>query len=233
LGKSRTWAARSLEQDLLTTASRRGQSPNYDLLRALQVSDSTPVPVTDSALFLAKARVFGQQKTGAPINLECLRADTTLQATLTIDNYLFEDEQARAKLNFGSQREWLTNLGPLINEQTRQRVTQERAFYQRRGPSQAGNFYNQLHGLMEQMPENRFLIQVGWGGGWDSKTLAYLLPSQTRDNIVVEYRLARNYFKPGETPFPRTRRAIGRGREDEIQPVLPLGWILVEMTLRE
>lgn len=233
LDESKKKAARSLEQGLLTTAVRRGQSPNYDLLRALQVSDSTPVPVSENAIFLAKARVFGHQNTGAPINLECLRADTTLQATLTIDNYLFDDRQARQKMNFGSRREWLTGLGPLINAQTRQRIAQERAFYQQRGQNRAGHFYNQLNGLMEQMPENRFLIQVGWGGGWDSKTLGYLLPPQTRDDVVVKYGLARNFFEPGETPFPRTRRAIGQGPAEQIQPVLPLGWILVEMTVRQ
>lgn len=233
LGRSRSWAARDLEQDLLTTATRRGQSPNFDLLRALQVTDSSPAATDKQPLFLAKARVFGQDKVGAPINAECLRADTTLQATLTIDDYLFEDKQASLKLQFGSRRRWLTNLAAHINEQTRQRVIQEIAFYQqRREPGRAGNFYEQLQGLIEQMPANRFLIQVGWGGGWDSKTLAYLLPPITRDNVVIEYRLARNYFKAGETPFPRTRRAIGRGSEEQIQPVLPLGWILVEMKQR-
>lgn len=231
LGNKRPWAAQSLEQELLTTTSNRGRAPNYDVLRALHLADTTPAPT--NRLFLAKARVFGHRKTGPPINLECLLADTVLKATMTIDEYLFTDNQAQRKLRFGEQRSWLNNLPGLINDQTQQRLQQEHRFYQQRGQSQAGRFYNQLAGLIEGLPDNRFLLQIGWGGGWDSKTLSYLLPTQTRDNIVDRYNLARNHFVPGETPFPRTRRAIGRGRQEDIQPTMPLGWVLVEMNRRE
>lgn len=230
LGRSRSWAAQGLEHELLSTAVRRGDAPNYSLLRALQVADSDPVGA--ETLLLAKARVFGHHKTGAPINLECLRPDTELTATLTIDNYLFDDAQAAKKLNFASRREWLQSLADLANEQARRRIQQEINFYRQRGANQAGSFYQALHGLLKQPAPGQFVIQVGWGGGWDSKTLSYLLPDKTRDAVVEQYRLARNYFKAGETPFPRTRRAVGRGQGEQIEPLRPFGWLLVDMKER-
>lgn len=231
LGRSRSWAAQGLEHELLSTAVRRGDAPNYSLLRALQVADSDPVDA--GTLLLVNARVFGRHKTGAPINLECIRPDTELTATLTIDNYLFDDAQANKKLNFAARREWLQSLADLANEQARRRIEQEITFYRQRGASQAGAFYQALHGLLKQPTPGQFVIQVGWGGGWDSKTLSYLLPDKTRDAVVEQYRLARNYFKAGETPFPRTRRAVGKGQGEQIEPLRPFGWLLVEMKERK
>jgi CRISPR-associated protein Csm5 len=230
LARSRSWAAQGLEHELLSTSERRGDAPNTSLLRTIQVADSAPI--ASDTLAVAKARVFGQRKTGPPINLECIRADAVLHSTLTIDNYLFDDPQASAKLNFGARRQWVESLAALANEQAQQRIRQEIAFYKARGVNAAGTFYRQLAAALPNLSPGQFVVQVGWGGGWDSKTLSYLLPDATRDAVVGQYQLARNYFKAGETPFPRTRRALAVGQGEQIEPARPFGWLLVEMHMR-
>lgn len=231
LNRSRNWAAQSLENELLSsTAPNRGQSPNYSLLRALQVADSDPVEA--QALVLAQAKVFGVGNVKASINVECLRPDTVLKTTLTIDEYLFTDSQASQKLRLGEQQNWIKNLRSLINQQAETRVKQEINFYEKRGNNLAGDFYKTLLTAMPDMPDNRFLLQVGWGGGWDNKTLSFLLPEEVKADVVEKYNLARNGFDRGETMFPRTRRAVSRGEGEQAQPIRPLGWMLVEMAQR-
>jgi CRISPR-associated protein Csm5 len=223
LRRSRSWAAQDLERDLL------GRDPNHDLLRALHVSDTEAI--TADHLLLLNAQVFGRRSVGAPIDLECVRGDAVFRATLAIDDYLFQNEAAQRELRFGSQGEWLASLPQLAHEQATQRIRQEVAFYQARPPSRAGSFYRQLATLTRQMPAGSFLLQVGWGGGWDSKTLGYLVPAAEREALIDRYDLARGAHQPGQ-PFPASRRAIARGTGEEAQPVAPLGWLLVEMKQR-
>ncbi|MBX3057271.1 MAG: type III-A CRISPR-associated RAMP protein Csm5 [Anaerolineae bacterium] len=231
LDNNRKRAGQAMEQDLLSSAQeRRGKAPNYSLLRALQVADSGPV--SSEKMVLHKARVFGRRKADIPINLECISQGTTLETSLIFDDYLFNEAQAAARLQFGAWHEWLRKLPELANAQAQRRIQQEIEFYQKRGQSPALAFYKELSDLIGQQQKGQFVIQVGWGGGWDSKTLAYLLPDPVRDEVVVKFSLARNYFKAGETPFPRTRRAVGRGPDGQIEPLRPFGWLLVEMKER-
>lgn len=220
LNHSRSWAAQGVERELL------GRDPNHDLLRGLHVSDSAAVPA--ERLLLLHAQVFGRRAAGAPIDLECVRGDTVFTATLTIDDYLFDDPQAQRELRFGSRREWLAALPALAQVQTEARLKQEAAFYQARARSKAAGFYRQLTALTRQMPAGAFLLQVGWGGGWDSKTLGYLVTDGERDSLAGRYRLRRG----GSGPFPGSRRAIARGSGEQAEPQAPLGWLLVEMKQR-
>lgn len=223
LNNSRYWAGQRLERELL------GRDPNHDLLRALHVADSDPIGADN--LILLNAQVFGRYKAGAPIPLECVRGDAVFHGRLALDNYLFDDPQAQRQLRLGNRREWLTNLAAIANEQAQARIRQEQSFYEARPNSRAAGFYRQLAGLSQKVPADSFLLQVGWGGGWDSKTLGPMLNGNEREALIGRYRLARGQRQPGQ-PFPKSRRAIARGRGEEAQPAAPLGWLLVEMKER-
>ncbi|NJN55400.1 MAG: hypothetical protein HC804_11965 [Anaerolineae bacterium] len=109
--------------------------------------------------------------------------------------------QASQKLNFGSHRDWLHHLPELVNEQTRHLITQEIAFYTQRGQNQAGAFYRELQGLLGQQGPNRFVIQVGWGGGWNSKTLAYLAAHQDQGRRGGAISAGAELFQSGGNPL--------------------------------
>jgi CRISPR-associated protein Csm5 len=223
LNRSRSWAAQRLERNLL------GRSPNYDLLRALQVSDSTPGSSTD--LLMLNAQVFGQRSSGAPIALECVRADAQFSATLTIDEFLFS--QQASSLHLGNKREWLVNLAQLANEQAAERIKQELTFYGSRAKSRVAGFYRQVNKLLAGgLPAGSFLLQVGWGGGWNSKTLGYLVPDNEREAIIQQYRLAKGQRKQGDA-FPKSRRAVAAGPLEEARPMAPLGWLLLQLKERQ
>lgn len=224
LDNNRKTAGQTLEQELL------GRDPNHDLLRALHLADSAPISADN--LLVVNAQVFNARSAGAPIALEAIRSEATFHTTLTLDDYLFDDSQASQQLRLDRKRNWLTTLPVLANDQAQARLKQELQFYKTRPRSRVAGFYRQLLGLIPQLGSDRFLLQLGWGGGWDNKTLAYLVGPTEREALLKRYpRLTIGTRQKGD-PFPKSRRAVAREVDGEVQPIAPFGWLLVTMTPR-
>ena len=227
LGRSRSWAAQPVERELF------GRNPNYDLLRALQVSDSGPVG--PEHLSLARVNIYptagrrtqyGRQR-GLDIDVETLRRGTTLQVPIKIEGYLFS-EQAEQELKFGERKNWLLNLPRWGRVVTGRRIASEIEFFQRRADGQVAlGFYSRLVQTWEGLGENEFLLQVGWGGGWLSKTFGSLLQEdvQAFERIVKDYRLTMERGREPGDPFPRSRHLVRVGEH----PAVPLGWMKVNL----
>ncbi|MCK4314174.1 MAG: type III-A CRISPR-associated RAMP protein Csm5 [Anaerolineae bacterium] len=227
LGRSRSWAAQPVERELF------GRNPNYDLLRALQVSDSGPVG--PEHLSLARVNIYptagrrtqyGRQR-GLDIDVETLRRGTTFQVPIKIEGYLFS-EQAEQELKFGKRKGWLLNLPRWGRVVTGRRIASEIEFFQRRADGQVAlGFYSRLAQTWEGLGENEFLLQVGWGGGWLSKTFGSLLQEdvQAFERIVKDYRLTMGRGREPGDPFPRSRHLVRMGEH----PAVPLGWMKVNL----
>jgi len=218
LRDSRKWAAQPIERALL------GRDPNHDLLRALHVADSLPLSPNKS-LSIENAQVITGGQPGSPIEIEALRPKIQLRTGVKLDLSLFTG-QAERKLHLGDRLRWLQNLMTVCRARVTPILAAERDWFARRYPhSPIAGFYAQLHELVTGLPENRCLLQVGWGGGWLNKTAGLRLDDRQREEVIRRYRLARGKRQPGD-PFPRSRRVVldGQGR-----PVAPLGWVLIEM----
>jgi CRISPR-associated protein Csm5 len=227
LGRRREWAAQDYERTLL------GPDPNHDLLRALQVADSRPLGA--DRLMLLNARVVGRGgKLAAPIELEAIRPDTVFEMRLKIDRALFSDWARRNGLELPGA-EWLDRLPELAKAHAGPRIAQESAWFGAiPGARRLQDFYMQLG--KARLGKNGFLVQLGWGAGWQSKTLGtHLQASQPfMERIIDDYRLARGERKAGD-PFPKSRRVAVSFARDERggtaeTAASPLGWVLVEMT---
>ncbi|MBV7331740.1 type III-A CRISPR-associated RAMP protein Csm5 [Chloroflexi bacterium TSY] len=223
---NRSWAGQSIERELF------GQDPNHDLLRGLQVADSD-VQSSDRLQIVNAQVVTGSEKMGAPIEMEAIRSDTVFTTTFTIDRYL-QRAEVQSKLQFGQRRKWLTELPQIAQRHTLERVREERDWYQRRKYGQVAGFYQQLVTILERqrLSSDQFLMQIGWGGGWPSKTIG--APLQ-RDREQWERLLGHKRLSPARMrrrqgdEFPKSRRAIvAQG-----QPVAPLGWCLIEIKQRK
>jgi len=231
LGRSRKFAARRYEQEIF------GRDPNHDLLRALHVGDSGPVG-TDR-LMLINARVLNASgQVASPIELEAIQPETTFRLSFKLDEALFSDWAVRRGLNLHG-REWLEKLAAVVRKHTDQRLDEEAAWFAHVAGAQAiASFYRQLQ--RSGRPHNGFLLQLGWGTGWDGKTFGSRLRA---DRDFMEgilrppreggYGLARGRRQPGD-PFPRSRRVVvkvARGPDSQVResPVAPLGWVLVEL----
>ena len=227
LGRSRSWAAQPVERELF------GRNPNYDLLRALQVSDSQPV--SPDRLSLVRVNIYptagqrtpyGRQR-GLDVDVEALRQGTTFRVPIKIEGYLFS-EQAERTLRFGKRKSWLLNLPRWARSVAGQRIADEIEFFQQRQDARLVlGFYSRLVQTWEGLGENEFLLQVGWGGGWLSKTFGKLLQedAQAFERMVKEYRMTMERGRKPGNPFPKSRHLVRVGEH----PAIPLGWMKVKL----
>lgn len=231
LRDNRSWAAQPLERALF------GRDPNHDLLRALWVSDSEPVG--PDSLILVNAQVAVRERLASPIELEAVRPDTTFRLTLTLDGYLLRRE-VREQLCWRDEVKWLLQLTSLARQHALRRLEREMRYWNGvRGAQRILEFLDGLHQRAQGLGEGEALLQIGWGGGWDSKTFgagALQKDPNAFEAVVRRYRLARGRAprKPGD-PFPRSRRVVvitGRGKESGklvTVPDRPLGWVQIAL----
>jgi len=232
LGDNARYAAAPLEQGAF------GRSPNEDLLRALQVADGEPLPpdcltivhcqvVPAASLAVPAPRRFagsqrGNAGPGAPIEVEAIRAGTEFTCRLKVDRALFGAWAQRAGLTGHPGRDWLEELPHIIQAHTQQRVARIRQRWQRSGENPA---LSQFFDMVARDREGTCFVQVGWGSGWDGKTVGALLDDRQVDAIVTRYRLSRSRERrPGE-PFPASRR-MALDRQGRVAG--PPGWLRLD-----
>ncbi|GAP62851.1 hypothetical protein ARMA_1274 [Ardenticatena maritima] len=233
LGFKKQWAGQPFEKQIF------GASPNHDWMRALHISDSDPLDA--STLMVANVRVLNRGGgLAAPIAVEALRPRTECWLTIKIDLALFDDWAHRAKLR-ASARQWLTNLPDIVNQHALDHIKREVQWFKNiRGGDHVAQFYERLAQQVAKVQgSNRFVVALGWGTGWETKTFGSRLARDERfmEQIISKYRLARGKRQHGD-PFPKSRRVavhIDRdpsGRVHE-EARAPLGWCVVTLLPKE
>ena len=116
----------------------------------------------------------------------------------------------------------------MVKAYTAEILKKESEWYASAGARRCLEFVKKLKGA--RLATNSFLMQVGWGTGWHTKTFdGRLEESQSfLEGIVSDYRLARGKRRYGDL-FPKSRRVVmvDGGKT----PVVPMGW--VQVTMRE
>lgn len=229
LDRRAKFAAREYEREIF------GPDPNHDLLRALQVGDSAAV--APDCLMLANVKVLTSRGEGSPIEVEAVKAETRFRLPVKVDLRLFS-EWARRRQGFhlGGAREWLEDLVAIARAHAAERIKAQQAWYEHRpGSERVAGFYRDLATVT--LGEGQFLLQLGWGGGWDSKTLGTRLTADESfmEGIITQYRMAKGQHQRGDA-FPKSRRAVMRVTHDASgqvreTPAVPMGWVLVELKM--
>jgi CRISPR-associated protein Csm5 len=226
LRRSRSWASQDLERDVF------GRDPNRDWLRALHVEDTQPLE-PNGHLSLRTVRVYPTQTRDSPglnVDVEAVEPGTVFQTAIAVDEYGFQ-EQAASQLGWQGKRAWLGQLVTLGKEYARERLLTEAEFFNAHGGPQATQaFYG---GLVKQIVEgeladDEFLLQVGWGTGWESKTLGSGLLRQDDDEferLLDQYRMTKERNRQPGDPFPKSRTLALR----DDQPAIPMGWMRVRL----
>ena len=231
LGRKRQWAAQSYEHEIF------GQDPNHDLLRALQVSDSTTVDPDRLAVY--NVRVFNRvgQSVGPPIEVEGVIPKTRFSLTVKVDKALFSAWARRHGLRLQGE-EWLEQLPIIVQAHTRSLMETEVSVLQgMQGLEGVVGFYRRLLGV--NLPPIRCFVPLGWGTGWLSKTLGtrLLADGHFMAYVVDRYGLTRGVWRPG-MPFPKSRRMVQIRVKKSSEPrhlvVLPrpMGWAAVTFRRR-
>ncbi|GAB4477634.1 MAG: hypothetical protein Kow00124_21080 [Anaerolineae bacterium] len=237
LGNSRSWAAQSIERAELAPAAdgrdrQRVTSQNADLLRALQVGDSTPAEL--SSMRVCTAQIYPTARSGGrgvDVDVEALWQGAVLQAPISIDEYLFS-ERADKTLGLGNLRVWFDRIPKVGRVHASRRLADEMEYHSKRGPSYARSVCEWLIKQLEALDDSEWLAQIGWGGGWASKTLGDLLISQSDFERMVlgerRYRMIRGKRQPGDR-FPKTRNLVLK----DGAPSIPMGWVKCRLDLLE
>jgi len=233
LGRSREWLGQPVERAVL------GRDPNHDLMRAVQVSDTPPGRIERLAIgivwtytlrgnrLVEKREQDGEYKT----LVEWLMPETTLRLDIRLDEFLFTDAANRDLQFRGPKEQTVRQLARTCNDYARTIITAEKAFYTIYGPGAMQDFYRDLETTLNDLPASAFLLNIGWGGGWEVKTIGDLLQTALGEDgfrqLRQRYRLGvapqTNRLDPN-TPFPKTRRIAYDGGS----PRWSMGWVKVE-----
>lgn len=226
LGKSRERLDDAIEKNIF------GKDPNVDIFRSIQVSDSKSINPKDwlEAGLIWTYTLDGQSKLNPKIEgnteykvfVEQLKPDAATDLTIKIDEYLFGRDCA--ELGFQNRQRDIQQFAIVCNQFSQQLINSELEFYTEHGLDDIAEFYEQLEGEVDLDSNNEFLLCIGWGGGYEAKTVGALF----KDNegffnaLRERYRLGRSRSAGGYHPiFPKTRRLT---TEYGI-PIYPLGWV--------
>jgi len=234
LDRRRSWAAQQVEKQLF------GRNPNYDLLRLLQVSDSKAID--SSHLRLRRVHIYptasqssrGRSR-GLDIDLETVAKGSEFELSIHIPLELiqgkgdFEKRRAAELSDWAAHIQWLERLARHGRLYARQLLIEEVTYFQdRTDVPLVHKFYNGLVDQFSKLAKNQFLLPIGWGGGWHTKTLNQYLREDNRnfEEIVKKYRLDPTGIRKTSQPFPKSRHLI---RQPNGDAGAPLGWCLVEL----
>lgn len=220
-----------------------GADPNRDLFRALQVSD-TGLLKSDAleigmvwTMTLNRNNELGQKiDRGREYKnfVQQIKIKQCLPFTLKIDDLLFR-EREKERLGFNDlQQETLQDIAEVCRSAMDQLMQSERDFFNYYRLSEIANIYDKLISLNDTLPEGAFLLQVGWGAGYNANTVTALFTDDAESpvdwmDLRERFRLGESRSQRGaydEREFPKTRRILYRGQN----PIAPLGWVKISPT---
>jgi CRISPR-associated protein Csm5 len=226
---SREWVGRKkVEHLLLGRHSGRNES-SYDLLRALHISDSEPIDPEQAQIGLAwvhtlRNKQLVQKRAGQEeftMFLEWLPVGVQTRLTIHLDERLLQGDYLQ-QLGFEEdQIKVLRDFVAACNERASAIIEHEGEFYEDYGLPAITQFYQTLNERLQQVEEEGgFLLNIGWGGGWEMKTVTNPL-TEGLDDEYEQIRKAYNLGRRDSGVFPKTRRLAYRHN----QPFAPLGWV--------
>ncbi|MCF6277384.1 MAG: type III-A CRISPR-associated RAMP protein Csm5, partial [Anaerolineales bacterium] len=210
-----------------------------DFMRALQVSDSTPISINSLEIInIHVLKAQGDIEKSIPVESEAIKKGVGFSMTLKVDTALFSEWAKRHGLELSGEK-WLDNLPKLLHEHkyTEEYLESEVEWYNENAEQ---NYLADVHKQYKKKTDAEccFFLQLGAGTGWKNKTLGSrllanagyeeefmetLLTDTTSGGLGV---LGKDHKMPQYLDeFPTSRNIKGKSYE-------PLGWVLVEMEER-
>ena len=248
------WAGEPLQKATFAKDPTPSQWQNYDLMRALKVRDSNGLlPKRHTRVMemrVGSLRRYGEIKGIYTTHVECPRAQPgEFHIDVLIDKWLIYNAEAQRLLDFQSKAEWLNGWGKRCNQFAEHLIQHELSFARQYQIQSLKRFYKDLRCEMNTRPNSAFL-QVGWGAGWVSKTIAEgygqdFIDRARRQFILgkIRHRGCNGEIRQGRydayclnckqtigdrgtelmlvKPFPKSRKVVFRNGE----PWQPMGWM--------
>jgi len=207
--------------------------PNYDINRLWMVRD---IPVSFEKLQAVQVQIFSigiknnLNPKPASIFLEVLQPGYEFKMQMVWQEYLARQEV----LGFQKIAPYWLYLAQYCREAALRLIEQEYDFYDRHFEKPVAEWYQQLHQTALNLPPNAFLLPIGYGSGFDAKTITRMLGNKRFEAICQNFRNTQGLGRPGNTlggkwfgpaDAPKSRKLV----VDQTGQKLPLGWVEVHM----
>ncbi len=218
-----------------------GKDPNHDLFRALHVSDTAPLE--SDALEIGTAwtvtlnsddQLVQKIDRGRPYKnfVQQIRAEQRLTFTLKTDELLFREAE-KNRLDFKDfQEQSLRTIAEACSSLASDILATELEFFDIYDLDEIAQLYMKLEDLNNDLENDAFLLQIGWGTGYHANTITGVFANNFNPHQEMWMKL-RKRFQLGESrsrrgqydkrEFPKTRRVLYRGRN----PISTLGWVKI------
>lgn len=198
-----------------------GRDPHHDILRTLQISDSDTAAISEVRAEHVQVLTLPKFRRKYDLYLEIFKSATVLQCSIKWDDYLLTGHVAR-ELGFSGKAGLARDFPSMCNEFATTVAEHELKILggvKDEGAEKMRAFYTRLLDGLKKADE-KFFLNLGWGGGWITKTPGILFKEQLSDLIED---IIREYYKRPGFPFPKSRRVVVDGG------YTPLGWVKIQL----
>lgn len=205
---------------------------NYDLNRVLLIRDSEAIPAEDLEIVAVKTLSVQYDQSlkpkPYPIFVEVLPAGQRTNLAATLQTNLFQD--AARSLGLQKLEDLMVFLPDYCRRVSQDLLSQELNFYERHGRSDLAEWFQKRLNQLAKSEGDVFILPMGWGSGYDAKTITDLLGEETFEQVVDTYRNTSGLGKPGRNKdaewlglddSPKSRKIIERPSGK----VEPMGWV--------
>jgi CRISPR type III-A-associated RAMP protein Csm5 len=213
--------------------------PNYDINRLLLVRDSEPLDV-NTTLEIGRVKVISVQTNQSlqeknyDIFVEVIKARQLFQHAVTWQTNLLK-EQAKA-LGFQDLEDLMVYLPEYCRRVSENLLTQECDFYRRHGHHELMEWFEKRLISLGKSELEVFILPVGWGSGYDAKSITDLLGTKTLKKVVDIHKNTRGLGYPGNRPGPQWlgwNEDAPKSRKVVVRPdgtLEPMGWVAMRFT---
>jgi CRISPR-associated protein Csm5 len=177
---------------------------------------------------------------------ECLDGSVSgVKLTVTSDTFLSDGEIERGEVKLSvpeelgweeTKRQAVANWETACNELAKEVAESERNWWKevknvtrdigvKTVAARMERFYDELSNRIKAESDEAVFLNIGWGGGWRTKTVVELFGDEAVQEVVSRYGLDRGSHS---RPFPKTRKVAWRGSNDFV----PLGWLKLSPVVR-
>jgi CRISPR-associated protein Csm5 len=206
---------------------------NFDINRLMLIRDSTNLSVDN--LEVVGVRTLSVDTRGGlhpeeyDIYVECLRTKTLIENGISWQtNLLFS--QAKT-LGFEKLEELMVFLPNYCRRVSVDLLTQERDFYERHRESDLVEWFEGRLRSLQKSEEGVFILPMGWGSGYDAKTITDLLGVEVLKDVVDTFDNTSGLGYPGnrrgpvwlgtQGDAPKSRKIVVRSNGKPH----PVGWV--------
>ena len=203
-----------------------GGDPNHSWMRAMQVADTLPLPLTASPLECVNVSVITDGRADTPIAVEAIRRQVQLETDIHIDELTL---QYSAKLGWQGKDALLADFIEAVHSFSLARIQSELALAQAKKRTTQIDFYNKLLSACETVhARGGTVLQLGWGTGWNGTTVGQVLTADVKNIIREKYKLGRPQKADPRTWHPTLSRPFPASRRLAVPSERPLGWIALD-----